>query len=152
LAGSNAALLATINSELAIVDSEIAAQTTRQSAPFGNRPYKGSVTSRYKFSNGPLKGVFVGGSVRYQSRNFVSTNAANGRDYWGTPTLNTDAFAGWRAKVPQLNVPVSLQLNVTNLTNSYLVGLGRYNTAYDGLLRVYLNQPRTYRLTATFEY
>ncbi len=152
LAGTNATLLATVNSELATVDSEIASQTTRQSAPFGNRPYKGSVTSRYKFSSGPLKGVFVGGSVRYQSRNFVSTNAATGRDYWGTPTVFTDAFAGWRAKVPALNLPVSLQLNVQNLTNSYLVGVGRYNTAYDGLLRVYLNQPRIYRLTATFEY
>jgi hypothetical protein len=44
------------------------------------------------------------------------------------------------------------QLNVANVTNSYLVGVGRYNTAYNGLLRVYLNQPRTYRLTSTFEF
>jgi hypothetical protein len=35
---------------------------------------------------------------------------------------------------------------------TYLIGVGRYNTAYNGLLRVYLNQPRTYRLSATFEF
>jgi outer membrane receptor protein involved in Fe transport len=152
LAGNDAALLATINKEIDTVDSEIAAQTTRQSAPFGNRPHKGTFTGRYSFVSGPLKGVFTGGSVRYQGRNFVSTNNATGRDYWGTATLQADAFAGLRTRLPKLNLPMTLQLNVTNVTNSYLVGIGRYNTAYDGLLRVYLNQPRAYRFTTTFEF
>ena len=152
LAGSDTNLLASINSEIATVESELAAQTTRQKAPFGNRPHKGTLTGRYRFSEGKLKGLFTGASLRYQSRNFVSTNNTTNTDYWGTPTLFCDAFAGFRAKVPRLNLPVTLQLNVTNLTNSYLVGVGRYNTAYNGLLRVYLNQPRTYRFTATFEF
>ena len=67
-------------------------------------------------------------------------------------SLQADAFAGLRTRLPKLNLPMTLQLNVTNVTNSYLVGIGRYNTAYDGLLRVYLNQPRAYRFTTTFEF
>ena len=152
LAAGNAPLLATINSEIATIDSELAFQTTRQSAPFGTRPHKANLTGRYSFREGKFKGGFMGGAARFQSRNFVSTDSATGRDYWGTPTLLGDAFAGYRTRLPWKKIPVTLQLNVTNVTNSYLVGLGRYNTAYNGLLRVYLNAPRTYRLTTTFEY
>ena len=152
LAGNDAALLASINSEIATVESEMASQTTRQSAPFASRPHKGTFTGRYRFSEGRLKGVFTGASLRYQSRNFVSTNAATNTDYWGTSTLFCDAFAGHRTKVPWLKMPATFQLNVTNLTNSYLVGVGRYNTAYNGLLRVYLNPPRAYRFTTTLEF
>ena len=90
--------------------------------------------------------------MRYQSRNFVSTNTATNTDYWGTPTVFCDAFVGYRTRLPKLKLPLTVQLNVTNLTNSYLVGVGRYNTAYDGLLRVYLNQPRLYRLSTTVEF
>jgi outer membrane receptor protein involved in Fe transport len=152
LAAGNAPLLATINSEIATIESELAFQTTRQSAPFGTRPHKANLTGRYSFREGKLKGSFVGGAARFQSRNFVSTDNTTGRDYWGTPTLLGDAFAGYRTRLPWQKIPVTVQLNVTNVTNSYLVGLGRYNTAYNGLLRVYLNAPRAYRLTATFEY
>ena len=152
LAAGNPTLLNTINSEIATIESELAFQTTRQSAPFGTRPHKANLTGRYTFREGRLKGGFAGGAVRFQSRNFVSTDTATGRDYWGTPTLMGDAFAGYRTRLPWGKIPVSVQLNVTNVTNSYLVGLGRYNTTYNGLLRVYLNAPRAYRLTTTFEY
>ena len=152
LAAGNAPLLATINSEIATIESELAFQTTRQAAPFGTRPHKANLTGRYSFREGRLKGAFVGGAARFQGRNFVSTDSTTGRDYWGTPTLMGDAFAGYRTRLPWGKIPVSVQLNVTNVTNSYLVGVGRYNTAYNGLLRVYLNAPRAYRLTTTFEY
>lgn len=36
--------------------------------------------------------------------------------------------------------------------SSYLVRVGRYNDTYDGLRRVYLSPPRSYRLTATLEF
>ncbi len=152
LAAGDNTLLASVNSEIATIESELAAQTSRQSAPFATRPHKANLTGRYRFNEGRLKGAFVGGAVRYQSRNFVSTNSDTNTDYWGTPTLFCDAFAGRRARLPVLHLPVTIQLNVSNLTNSYRTGVGRYNTAYDGLLRVYLNPPRTYRLTTTVEF
>jgi hypothetical protein len=54
--------------------------------------------------------------------------------------------------VPGTKLPLNLQLNVRNVFNSYLVGVGRYNTSYTGLLRVYLNEPRSYRLTASVDF
>lgn len=152
LAAGNQALLNTINNEIATIESELDFQTTRQAAPFGNRPHKANLTGRYRFGEGRIKGAFIGGAVRYQSKNFVQTNNTTGRDYYGTPTIFADAFAGYRFKLPWRNLPMTAQLNVTNLTNSYLVGVGRYNTTFDGLLRAYLNPPRAYRFTTTVEF
>jgi outer membrane receptor protein involved in Fe transport len=152
LAAGNPSLLNTVNNEIATIESELAFQTTRQSAPFGTRPHKANITGRYSFTESRLKGTFVGGSVRYQSRNFVSTDSTTGRDYWGTPTVFADAFAGYRSRLPWRKLPYNVQLNVTNVTNSYLVGVGRYNTTYNGLFRVYLNDPRAYRLTVGIDY
>ena len=152
LAAGDPALLATVSSEIATIESELDFQTTRQSAPFGNRPEKANLTGRYRFSEGRIKGTFLGGAVRYQSKNFVQTNNTTGQDYYGTPTIFADAFAGYRFKLPWHKLQTTVQLNVTNLTNSYLVGVGRYNTAFNGLLRAYLNPPRTYRFTTTVDF
>ena len=152
LAAGNQALLNTVNSEIAIIDSELDFQTTRQAAPFGNRPHKANLTGRYSFREGRIKGAFVGGAVRYQSKNFVQTNNATGQDLYGTPTILGDAFAGYRFRLPWRNLPMTAQLNVTNVTNLLSVGVGRYNTTFDGLLRAYLAPPRTYRFTWSVEF
>jgi outer membrane receptor protein involved in Fe transport len=151
-AAGDAALLATINNEIATIESDLDAQYQRQSSPFSTRPHKANATFRYKFIERRLKGAFVGGGARYQSKNFISRDNTTGRAFWGNEMLFVDAFAGYRTRLPGTKLPLSLQLNVKNLTNSYLVGVGRYNTTYDGLLRVYLNEPRSYRLTATMEF
>ena len=151
-AAGDPALLATINSEIATIESDLDAQYQRQNSPFSTRPHKGNATFRYKFTEGRAKGLFVGGGARYQSKNFISRDAATGRAYWGNEMLFADAFTGYRWRVPGTKLPLNLQLNVRNVFNSYLVGVGRYNTSYNGLLRVYLNEPRSYRLTATVEF
>jgi iron complex outermembrane recepter protein len=151
-AAGDAALLATVNSEIASIESDLDDQYQRQNSPFSSRPHKGNATFRYKLSEGRLKGLFVGGGARYQSKNFVSRDAATGRVYWGNETLFADAFTGYRFRVPGTKLPLNLQLNVRNVFNSYLVGVGRYNTSYTGLLRVYLNEPRSYRLTASVDF
>ena len=151
-AASDAALLATINQELLTAHQNLDAQVSRQNSPFGTRPYKASFTSRYRFVEGRLKGAFVGGGARYQSRNLTQYSAINGRPLWGTPTLFVDSFAGYRFTLPHSKVPLSVQLNVKNMFNSYLVGLGRYNTQENGYFRVYLNEPRNYRVTLTADY
>jgi outer membrane receptor for monomeric catechols len=110
------------------------------------------VTFRYKFTEGRVKGLFVGGGARYQSKNYISRDVATGQVYWGNETLFADAFTGYRFRIPGTKRQLNLQLNVKNVFNSYLVGVGRYNANYSGLLRVYLNEPRSYRLTATMEF
>jgi len=123
-----------------------------QNNPFGTRPYKANLTTRYKFTEGKLKGAFAGGAVRYQSRNLTKYSSLDGRPLWGTPTIFADWFVGHRFILPHTRLPASVQLNVRNAFNSYLVGVGRRNTQENGLLRVYLNEPRSYRLTLGLDY
>jgi hypothetical protein len=47
---------------------------------------------------------------------------------------------------------MSVQLNIRNMFNGYLAGIGRLNAQENGLLRVYLNEPRNYRLTITADF
>lgn len=152
LAAGNAALLASIEKEIATITSELDAQYERQNSPFSTRPHKANATARYTWTEGPLKGAFVGGALRFQGRNYMSQDKATGREYWGNATLFADTFVGHRFRLPWSKTAVSLRLNVKNLTNSYLVGIGRYNDAYDGVRRIYLNEPRSYRLTASVEF
>ena len=70
----------------------------------------------------------------------------------GDESLLGDAFAGYRFRVPRTKINATMQLNVKNLTNSYLANPGRYNDNYTALRRVYLNEPRSYRLTTTLEF
>ena len=151
-AANNAALLATINSELATGRANLDAWVQQQKNPFATRPYRASFTGRYSPAEGRLKGAFIGGGGRYQSRNLAQISTINGREIWGTPTLFVDSFAGYRFKLPGAKMPLSVQLNVKNLFNSYLTGLGRLNATETGIFRIYLNEPRNYRLTLTAEY
>jgi hypothetical protein len=45
-----------------------------------------------------------------------------------------------------------VQLNVRNVSNSYLANIGRYNDTYTGVRRIYFHEPRSYRLTTTLEF
>jgi outer membrane receptor protein involved in Fe transport len=152
LLANNPTELATFNTAVRDLDSEMAYQVDRQNAPFGARPHKLNGTARYRFSAGKLKGLFAGASIRYNGKNFLSQNLATGRVYWGNETILGDAFAGYRTRVPRTKIPVTLQLNVKNISNSYLAIVGRYNDDYTGVRRVYLNEPRSYRLTTTMEF
>ena len=67
-AGTDAALLKSINSEIDTAHQNLDSQVALQNNPFGTRPYKANLTGRYRFATGPLKGAFVGGAGRFQSR------------------------------------------------------------------------------------
>ena len=131
--------------------SELEFQVDRQNSPFGARPHKLNGTARYAFREGALRGLAVGGSVRYQGKNYLSVDRSvtPNRVYWGNESLLADAFASYRFRLPWAKVPASVQLNVRNLGNDYRANIGRYNDTYTGVRRVYLNEPRSYRLTTT---
>jgi hypothetical protein len=61
-----------------------------------------------------------------------------------------DLFAGYRTRVPRLKIPVTLQLNVKDVSNSYLANVGRYNDDYTGIRRVYFNELRSHGFTLEF--
>ena len=146
-AAGDATLLAAVNQQLANAHENIDAMAALQNSGFGTRPYKANLTARYRFTEGRLKGLFVGGAGRYQSRNLTRISQLNGREIWGTPTVFADTFAGYRFTVPGRKIPMNVQLNIRNMFNSYLVGVGRLNAQENGYLRIYLNEPRNYRLT-----
>lgn len=151
-AAGDAALLATVNQQLATAYENIDSMAALQNSGFGTRPYKANLTARYRFAEGRLKGAFIGGAGRFQSRNLTRISQIDGREIWGTPTLFADAFAGYRFVVPGRRLPMNVQLNVRNAFNSYLVGIGRLNAQENGYLRVYLNEPRNYRLTVSADF
>ena len=149
---NNPAELATFDQAVADLDSEMAFQVDRQNSPFGSKPHKMNGTARYRFSEGKLRGLFTGATIRYTGKNFMSWDRATGRIYWGNETLLGDAFAGYRFRLPRSKINATVQLNVKNLTNSYLANPGRYNDSYSGIRRVYLTEPRSWRLTTTLEF
>lgn len=152
LLANNPAELATLETAARDLYSELDYQVDRQNSPFGSRPHKANGTARYRFSEGRLKGVFVGGSVRYNGKNFLSWDKATGYVYWGNESLLGDVFAGHRFKLPGSRLNATVQLNVRNVSNSYLANVGRYNDNYTGVRRIYFNEPRSFRLTTTLEF
>lgn len=152
LLANHPAELAALEAAAASLYSELEFQVDRQNSPFGSRPHKANGTARYRFSEGRLRGLFVGGSVRYNGKNFMSWDKPSGHIYWGNESLLGDAFAGYRFRVPRSKLNATVQLNVRNVTNSYLVNVGRYNLNYTGVRRVYFNEPRSWRMTTTLEF
>lgn len=152
LAADNPALLATVNRELQLIDQDLNNQFNRQNSPFGTRPHKANATMRYKFSEGVLRNAFFGGGLRYQGKNYMGDDAATGRIYWGNESLWGDAFGGYRFRVPRTKATATVQLNVRNISNSYLVTPARYNASFTGYFRLYMAEPRSYRLTTTIDF
>ncbi|HRE84044.1 MAG TPA: TonB-dependent receptor, partial [Opitutaceae bacterium] len=92
-------------------------------------------------------------AVRYQSKIFSQTDTTTGRDYFSNESVYVDAFAGYKFRTPWLKKSqLTLQLNVRNLTNSYLVTTARWNGDFSGPRRLYVRDPRSYRLTGTLEF
>ncbi len=157
-AASNPTLASTVETNItAIQQNELDGRAVAQEQGFGSIPHKATLTTRYKLGEGlfseRLKGSFVGGAIRYQSGAFSQKDTRTGQDYWTNKTIFTDAFAGYRFKLPwHARAQGSVQLNVRNLTNSYLATTARWNADFSGARRIYLRDPRSYRLTFTVEY
>lgn len=154
LAGNDPALRATVETAITeIQQEEIDDRAAAQEQGFGSIPHKATVTSRYRFSEGPLRGLFAGGSVRYQSKVFAQRDTTTGREYWSNESVYVDAFTGYKVRVPFLaRAQLTLQLNVRNLTNSYLATTARWNADFSGPRRLYLREPRSWRMSATLEF
>ena len=127
---------------------------------YGERPWKANASLRYSFSDGRLRGVFIGGGARWQSEpklgrevagRTASGNRIFGRTLYGPVDFKVDAFVGYRRKIAVLrrDADFSVQLNVTNLTDEDELMPLRYNPVLSGYARVLLVEPRKVRLTAS---
>ena len=125
---------------------------------YGERPYKANVSGRYSFTEGRLKGAFIGGGARWQStsklgRKLVGRTADGARilgdTLQGPEDFKMDAFVGYRRKLSlsKASPELTVQVNVTNLTDEDELMPLRYNPLGSGYSRALLFEPRKIRLT-----
>lgn len=152
----------TIPEVIQAIDDFIADTGENQEQPFASRPHKFTLNGRYNFTEGAFKGLAIGGAVRFQSRNYMqkdlretigtAPNPDYGREYYGRNFENWDFFTTYRTKLPLTKANLVLQVNVRNAFNQARVQPARFINDFSALRRVYLNEPRSLRFTATVEF
>ena len=151
-------------------------QLFNQSGPLGARPFKSNLTAKYSFREGALKGFVVGGSVRYESPNFMPDPNREGKldfdmppegttdlqldpdIYFGTMNMlkgNSrtffDMFCVYRFKLMGGRTTATFRLNINNIFTNNIVTPGR--TTVDGTYRrVYVAAPRAIRISTAFDF
>lgn len=117
----------------------------------GNRRYKVSLFTRYNFTSGWLRGAYLGGGYKHQSKMFVGLDSNNaklhGNSFWYADLLAGYAFRG----LPKGRA-LGVQLNVANIFNRRKPLLMRYAADNVSVLREIVVAPTTWRLTTNIEF
>ncbi|MBI2513919.1 MAG: TonB-dependent receptor plug domain-containing protein [Opitutae bacterium] len=136
----------------------------------GQRKYRWSFLSSYNFQAGRLKGLTVGGSVRWEDKAVIGylgrSTGVSTNYYNGQPTLDysdvtkpvydgdhyyTDVFASYRFRTWNNKVGAKIQLNVANVFENG--GLRPVAVNLDGSPYSYrIIDPRQFSLTTTFDF
>jgi outer membrane receptor for ferric coprogen and ferric-rhodotorulic acid len=135
-----------VNMDQAIEDAVEGNEGSRS----GARPYKFNTTTRYRFSEGRLRGLALGGAYIWQDRALMQRSGA--REFSSKTIHQTNLFANYDWKTPWRKQTVKLQLNVNNAFNETIVTTARYNAGLNGVRRVYLRAPRDVRFSATLPF
>ena len=127
---------------------------------YNNRPHKANVFTRYSFSEGRLKGAFIGGGVRWQDKNVLQRDIVGfdalgkdvlGKVLYGPEIYNVDALFGYATKLKSgplgAGTTVRVQLNIANLLDNTDAQIIRLNRVGDGYWRVVPREPRSFRLS-----
>jgi hypothetical protein len=137
-----------------------------QRAP-GQRRYRWSIMSNYRFDRGPLKGFDVGGVQRWEDKLILGyygkatgADVANPtrldasditRPIWDDSNFYTDIWVGYVRRILDDKVRMRLQLNVANVFESG--SLRPIGVDYLGTANAFrIIDPRKYTLTATFDF
>ena len=125
------------------------------------RKWRVNAGTNYQFSTGRLKGLGIGGAVRWQSKAAtgypLQANALGvavpdlANPYWGPSTWNGDAWVSYRRKVFSKKIGWTVQLNIRNaIGDNDIIPVA---TNPDGQLAVFRNpNPREVFLTNTFSF
>jgi hypothetical protein len=151
-----------------IVGSTLAADEASNGGLANNqREYQWRYLTNYTFDRGPIKGLGIGGALRYDGDavvgyygNSAILNATGqiaapnlGLPIYSPAQAHIDAFVSYQMHLPWNDgrVRCKIQFNVNDLTsNGYLIPVS-YN--WDGSpAGERIIQPRSYALTATFKY
>jgi len=119
----------------------------------GNRRHKYSVFTRYGFERGPLKGLAAGAGYRYQSKAPTGFDVQS-RLLYSDPQGEADAFVSYRLRSQRgfLKNGVNLQLNVKNLLDETEPRVTTLSGDGIGVRRALVVAPRSWRLTASFDF
>jgi len=139
---------------------QLAIDDVRNAGGFGfnNRPYKANMFTRYSFSEGKLRGIFVGGGVRWQSQNRVQRVVTGltpqnrpiyGSILYGPEILEVDALLGYSGRTDFFGQRTNwrVQLNGYNVLNNREIQVLRYSADGTRLWRVTPRAPGSYRLS-----
>ncbi len=134
----------------------------------GQRKYRWSFLTSYSFTDGRLKGLGVGGNVRWEDKAVIGyagkasgVNLYNGvpvkdiadvtKPYYDDAHYYADAWVSYRHKIWRDKVGMKVQLNISNLFESG--DLRPVAVNYDGSPYSFrIIDPRQYTLTATFDF
>lgn len=134
-----------------------------QSAP-GQRKYHWSYLTTYSFNEGRMKGWFVGGSERWESKSVIGyygrASGANGtqldvsdvsKPIYDKANSYTDFWVGYQKKILNDKVRMKVQLNVVNAFESGHLQTVAVN--YDGTPYSFrIVDPRQFILTTSFDF
>jgi outer membrane receptor protein involved in Fe transport len=133
-----------------------------QSAP-GQRKYHWSYLTTYNFTEGRMKGFFIGGSERWESKSVIGyygrASGANGTQLDVSDTAKpiydpansyTDLWLGYSRKLER-NIKWTVRLNVVNVFENG--GLQPVSVNYDGTPYAFrIVDPRQFILTTSFDF
>lgn len=141
-----------IAQEIINLADDIDSQTsTDGQGAIGNRRYKANLFTRYDVPFERLRGLYLGGGYRYQSRMLIGRNGTTGALQFGDATVRTDAVFGYRFKPLRHRARLNLQLNIDNLLDDTDPVVLRYTDS--GFIRRFsVSEPRTYRLSTTLSF
>jgi iron complex outermembrane recepter protein len=144
----------TVAQEIADFNTWFATNTAVEGhSSLGDREWQAKFFNRYEFSQGFLKGVFVGGGIRYQSEPTIGANPTTVTLFKGESLMEMDALVGYTTRASWFgrNTRMTVQLNVYDLLQRRdYYSLRR---EVDGLLStVRIPDPTTWRLQARFTF
>lgn len=151
----------TIATQLAALDAAVFNSFTLADGalPLGQMRQKLNAVTNYDFSSGPLKGITVGGGLRFSSAPIIGYSASGTPSAvvrtvtYGSKQVFLDLNAAYRRKVTLLGRSVnwSLQTNLNNVLNND--AFVRIQQSSDGTLVNYrFNPPMEWIVTSRFSF
>jgi len=145
LSGSN-----TLRTLINNFESNLATRTLSRSRVTGLRPHKANVFTTYAFKDGRLKGLRLGGGIRYDAANYAGVDATTGAIVRGRSFTNVDLMAAYTRKL--FDHPCTIQLNVRDaLRDEAAVSPSVINTSgtWESII---ISPPRQITLTLRLAY
>lgn len=130
-------------------ETNLATRTLARSKVTGLRPDKANIFSTYAFKEGKLRGLRVGGGVRFESANYVGTDLG-GNVVRGKSFVNLDLLSSYSRKF--WGRPVTFQINARDVTRDKPYITPAVLNASGNADTIIINPPRSITFTLRVAY